>query len=230
MSIPKIIHYCWFGGNTKSKKIEKCIESWKEKLPDYEIIEWNEERININNYKFAKRAMKYKQYAFVADYIRTYVLYTYGGIYLDTDQEILKNIDHILENNAFIGMEDDDHLSCEIIGVNKNAQWLKNILDRYDKIKFNPYDLDSMLIPKIYTDEIINQGLKFSNDKVYYNDTITIYPSEYFYPIDFKSGEKNITENTIAIHHWDGSWKKNKKISYWFKVKAKIYYSLGINI
>lgn len=110
-TIPKVIHYCWFGKGEKSNLSEKCIQSWKEKLEGYEIIEWNEENFNINCNKYVKEAYERKKYAFVSDYVRLYVLYNYGGIYLDTDVEVLKTFDQFLVNDSFVGFEDKELIS-----------------------------------------------------------------------------------------------------------------------
>ncbi|MBR0278262.1 MAG: hypothetical protein IJQ50_07375 [Clostridia bacterium] len=105
MGIPKKIHYCWFGEEKHSKKIKKCIKSWKKHCPDYEIIEWNEKNFDIHCFKWVEQAYNNKKWAFVSDYVRLFVLYNYVGIYLDTDVEIIKPLDKFLKHNLFSEME-----------------------------------------------------------------------------------------------------------------------------
>src|SRR5699024_8907222 len=127
--IPKIIHYCWFGGNELSKTTKVCINSWKKKLPDYKIIEWNESNFDINSNQYVKEAYQAGRYAFVTDYVRLYVLYHYGGIYMDTDVEVLKSLDSFLKHQAFTGCENEKNSVTGIIGSEKDHEWIKTLLD-----------------------------------------------------------------------------------------------------
>lgn len=136
MSIPKTVHYCWFGGKEKPELTNMCISSWKKHLPDYEIIEWNENNFDINMNNFVKEAYEAKKFAFVSDYVRAYVLYNYGGIYLDTDVEVIKPLDQFLDHNVFTGCESDKYCVTGTIGSTKNHELIKSLLEYYDNKKF----------------------------------------------------------------------------------------------
>ena len=128
-SIPKKIHYCWFGNNDKPKIVMKCIETWKRILPDYEIIEWNENNFDINSNKYVKEAYENKKYAFVSDYVRVYVLYNIGGIYLDTDVEVFKPLDKFLKEDSFWGFEEKNYIATSTIGAKAGNKLIKQFLD-----------------------------------------------------------------------------------------------------
>lgn len=134
--IPKVIHYCWFGKKPLPELALKCIESWKKYCPDYEIKEWNEESFDINMYIYARQAYDAKKWAFVSDVARLYVLYQEGGIYMDTDVELLKSIDCFLENDAFSGFEDKKSVPTGIMGAVKNNNVIKEFLDEYNEAFF----------------------------------------------------------------------------------------------
>lgn len=134
--INKTIHYIWVGKNPKPKEVIECINSWKKFAKDFEIIEWNEDNFDISSNKYMNEAYKMQKWAFVSDYIRLKVLYQYGGVYLDTDMELIKPIDNLLHNRAFAGFEDADHIAAGIVGVEKNHLWIKDILDLYEEKSF----------------------------------------------------------------------------------------------
>jgi len=211
--IAKKIHYVWFGKKPYSKLIEKCINSWKEKLPDYEFILWNEDNSPIERSIYLQRALKKKYYAFAADYVRFYALYNYGGIYLDTDMEVVKNFDPLLENKFFIGYESSNLISAGIIGAKQKCEISKVILEYLDNS--NTYETIPLIITKLFKEyNFINK------------DNIKIFPSEYFYPYNPYDKEReglelmymDITQNTYAIHHWGKSWK----LSYTDRLLRKI--------
>lgn len=207
--IPKIIHYCWFGKGEKNELIKRCIESWKEYLPDYKIIEWNEENFDVESTLYTRQAYQKKKWAFVSDYVRLYALLEYGGIYLDTDVEVIKNLDFLLENEAFIGYEDEKLLQTAVIGSKKDNKWIKIILNIYNNkrfIKLNG-ELDCTPNVKIITD-VLKEKFKLNLLKGYQtlNDGVVVYPKEYFCPKVWKTNEIMITKNTCTIHHYDGSW------------------------
>lgn len=134
--IPKIIHCAWFGGKEKPEVVKKCIKSWKEHMPDYEIKEWNESNFDVNMFEYSKEAYNNKVWGFVADPIRIWALYNYGGIYLDTDVEVYKSFDDLLDNKFFIGFEQPHYFGNATIGAEKGNELLKEILDEYNKKKF----------------------------------------------------------------------------------------------
>lgn len=201
-NIPKIIHYCWFGDNPKSKLIDKCINTWKEKLTEYTIIEWNEKNFDINMNNYVKKAYDEKKWAFVSDYARLYALYNYGGIYMDTDMEVLKSFTDISNSKFFIGCEQENIINAAIIGSNKNNKIIKEIMEYYD-LKMNNY---YRTIPDIVTEIFKKYGFVECNKIIVLNNGATIYPKEYFYPKDLITHRLNLTKNSYCIHHFDASW------------------------
>ena len=211
MSIPKIIHYCWFGGNEKPEIVKKCIESWKKYMPDYEIKEWNESNYDCLKNRYIKEAYNSKKWAFVSDYARFDILYLYGGIYFDTDVELLKSIPHeILANKAFTCTEPTGKVNPGLIfACEKNNFIAKKMIDTYNQDSF----LDDKKNPicktvNAYITEILYRyGYEEKNKLQKVNDLV-IYPSEYFCGFDLDIMEKDITQNTISVHHYSGTWIK----------------------
>ncbi|MFW1972552.1 glycosyltransferase family 32 protein [Acinetobacter bereziniae] len=201
--IPKVIHYCWFGGNEKSALIDACIESWKKHMPEWKIIEWNEKNSPLDH-PFVQKALKDKKYAFVADYVRCYVLYNFGGVYLDTDMEIIKDLTPLLSFDFFSAYEDSDFtkVSCGAIGSIKQHKIMQEMLLYYNE-NYKYYTL----IPQIL-------GMKYREE---FYENSKILSSESFYPYNPFDENKpvkqlmfsHITEETYGIHHWGYSWKFN---------------------
>lgn len=213
MSIPKVIHYAWFGKGEIPKKDLKCIESWKRYCPDYEIKCWNEDNYDVNKNLFIKQAYENKKFAFVSDYARLDILYNYGGIYFDVDVEVIKNIDSLLEHKGFFGLGEAEggyYVSCGLgFGAEKNLELLKDIMSVYENSSFILEDGSMNIKPiPIITNEILykTKGVSFDENKFYNIDDVVIYPTEYFDPKNYDTGKINITENTLTIHHYDGSW------------------------
>lgn len=221
--IPKIIHYCWFGGNPLPSIAEKCIDSWKKHCPDYQIIRWDENNFDIELNQFVKEAYECKKYAFVSDYVRLYVLYNYGGIYMDTDVEILKPIDTFLNNKAFSGFEDDNSIPTGIMACTKYHTFFDKLLSYYYKRKFilddGTYDVTTNV--KIITDLCKKEGFIPNNKKQTVLD-FTLYPKDYFCPKNYETGKIQLTENSYAIHHFNGSWLEKKQ-----KMLIKLYHIFG---
>lgn len=217
--IPKKIHYCWFGGKDLPKLAEQCINSWKKYCPDYEIVRWDENSFDINSNIYVKEAYNAKKYAFVTDYVRLYALYTQGGIYMDTDVEVLKNLDQFLKNKAFSGFETDTTIPTGIMGAESGTKIFKELLDYYKDKHFiqknGSIDMTTNVI--IITDMMSQKGFT-PNNKLQTVADFTLYPKEYFCPIDYQTKKKNITDNTYTIHWFAGSWKSGKD-----KVKYRIY-------
>lgn len=228
--IPKIIHYCWFGNANKSKLIKKCLESWRQYCPDYEIIEWNETNFDINICEYVKIAYFEKKWAFVSDYARHYILNKYGGIYLDTDVELLTSLDPYI-GNAFIALENKDSIASGLImGCEKNNWFCKEILKTYEED-----DFANDLLKKVpltvceRTTKIFSKyGFKHKNELQSVNGFL-IYPTEFFCPIDPITYEKKITENTVSIHHYGGSWCSSEQKEY-LLLRAKYAKILPKNI
>lgn len=240
--IPKIIHYCWFGRNPLPKDVKKYIESWKKYCPDYEIKEWNESNFNINSITFVKEAYESRKWAFVSDYVRLYALYNYGGIYMDTDVEVLKKLDIFLENDAFSGFESNKAIPTGIMACKKNFKLYLEFMKYYNDKHFILQDgsLDMTTNVEIMTKICQTKGLILNNQK----QTIegwTLYPNNYFSPKSHDTGRIIITDNTYTIHHFAGSWisdedKERKKYRDFFtKLNGKILgdkygYDIGKNI
>ena len=225
--IPKIIHYCWFGPKQLGKTDQKCIKSWKKYLPDFELMLWNEKNSPID-VPFVKNALEAKKYAFAADYVRVWALNNYGGIYMDTDMLLLKNISNFC-NEEFIGCETPDYISCGIFSAKKDSKYISEIMKKYNTLTFNIDNLQEISIPKIF-----NQIIKPLPEE----DKPKIYPPEYFYPLpmeatvngDFKY-KKFLKENSVAVHLWNASWlddlneyrRKNRGLrKYWNIIKAHL--------
>lgn len=218
--IPKIIHYCWFGGKPLNKLGKKCLKSWKKYCPDYEIKEWNESNYDITKNTYMHQAYENKKYGFVPDYARLDIIYNYGGIYLDTDVELIKPIDDLLELEAFAGVENNSEYVALGLGFGacKENSTIKALRDHYDKLLFiKDEKLDLTPAPKINTDVLKNMGYVFS-EEVTNSCSMTIFPSEYFCPIDMKTGKLNTTKNTYSIHHYAASWCDKGS-----KIRGKIY-------
>lgn len=208
MSIPKKIHYCWFGGNPLPESALKCIASWKKYCPDYEIIEWNESNFDVNCCNYTKEAYEAQKWAFVSDYARFWILYREGGIYFDTDVEVLKPIDDIINKGAFMGCETLDRCAPGLgLGVNPGLSIFKEIIDFYQTrhfLKLNGEPDTTTVVD--YTTEILMKHGWIPNGKNQTVCGITIYIPEYFCPMDYETGRINITNNTYTIHHYSASW------------------------
>lgn len=207
--IPKVIHYCWFGGNPLPELAKGCIESWKKYCPDYKIVEWNESNFDLSCCDYVKEAFQAKKWAFITDYVRLYALYNYGGIYMDTDVEVVKSLDAFLQQPAFSGFESDTQIPTGIMASEKGNLWTKRQLDYYTNRHFILSDGTLDLTTNVRTITNITAeyypSLKLNNTYQELGD-ITFYPKDYFCPKDALTKEVHMTENTATIHHFNGSW------------------------
>jgi mannosyltransferase OCH1-like enzyme len=204
--IPKKLHYCWLGKNEKPALIKRCIESWKKYLPDFELIEWNEENFDVvNSNEFVKRNYSKKHYANVSDYIRAYAIYTQGGIYLDTDCEIIRNLDDLLCYEAFAGME-RDYIANSLFGAVAGHPWMEKILKYYQGITYEIGGNAEIIGPYVSTLAAKEHGFRKENVHQDLNNGVHIYPSEYFTPMNWGDYKITLTRNTYAIHHFNASW------------------------
>lgn len=219
--IPKIIHYCWFGRNPLPKSAQRCIASWRKYLPDYEIKEWNEDNFNVDMLPYTKDAYEAKKYAFVSDVARFWVLYNYGGLYFDTDVEVIKPMGDIVAKGAFMGWETPNREGIPSVApglcigaIPKNSLFLL-ILETFSSLTFKNEDgsLHPYSMVPMVTDLLINHGLKRDGSLQKVED-ITIYPSEYFCPMDPTTGIVEKTPNTVSIHWYDSSWIDQNTISF----------------
>lgn len=207
--IPKCIHYCWFGGNPMPELMIQCIDSWKKMCHDYEIKRWDESNFDINQNKYIREAYKCKKWAFVTDLVRLMIIYEYGGIYLDVDVELIKPLDELVENfDAFMGFETAECVATGLgFGAAKNNKIIYEMIQDYDNISFilddGSYDLKPC--PQRNTIVLRNHGLKQNNTLQKIGD-VTILPTEYLCPKNYKTGELKITKNTYSIHHYTASW------------------------
>ena len=205
--IEKTIHYCWFGGKSKPKSAIKCINSWKKYCPDYKIVEWNENTFDLNCNAYVKEAYENKKWAFITDYVRLFAIYNFGGIYMDTDVEVLKPLDQFLDCDGFTGFQSMDDMVTGIMAGAKGSKMYKALLDYYtDKHFVNPDgSLDLTTNTETITKMFLEMGFK-PNNQFQEIDGFRLYPNEYFCPKDSVTLEVNITENSYAIHHFAGTW------------------------
>jgi hypothetical protein len=228
--IPKTIHYCWFGGKPLPPLAIKCIESWNKFLPEYEIKEWNESNFDFNKFPFAKEALEHKKFAFISDVCRLHALKEEGGIYLDTDVEVLRSLDVFLEKKAFSGFENDDFVPTGIMGSKKGSTWVTEMLAYYDKRSFvqESGDLDTTSNTFIITHLMKEKGFEMNNTFQEIKDYVTFYPNEYFCPKSYKTGKIELTDNSYCIHHFAKSWILPRKR--WRNIlKMKAMGVFGIN-
>ena len=230
-NIPKIIHYCWFGGSALPELAKKCIASWKHFLPDYEIKEWNENNYDVRKIPYIAQAYDTKKYAFVSDYARFDILYQYGGIYFDTDVEIISSLDKILAHGAFAGVERPGALAAGLgIASPVENPIYKEILESYEKSEFL-YKNGAMNLTTIVdrVSEIFKKYGFTNRDEIQKVCDITIYPAEYFCPIDPKTGMLKITDKTLTIHHYAATWTIPLRKKY-MKLRTKLASKIGIKL
>lgn len=212
--IPKIIHYCWFGRGQKPEQAVKCIESWKKYLPEYELKEWNEDNFDITQNQYVREAYENRKFAFVTDYVRLYALYHDGGVYMDTDVEVIGSYDQFLHHHAFSGFETDGNVPTGMMAAEKGSIWAKELLDQYNDRKFVQEDgsFDMTTNTTVITEYMLGKGLILNNKYQDFPDLCTMYPADYFCPKDHRTGKIRCTKNTVCIHHFAGSWLKH---SFW---------------
>lgn len=208
--IPKKIHYCWFGRGEKPKLAKRCIVSWRKYCPDYEIIEWNEDNFDVNMNGYTKMCYEQKKYAFLSDYVRLLVVYQNGGLYFDTDVELVRNPDFLLNEEAFFGFETEgEKPKKEIIntglafGSVARGFALKTMLEEY--VPLLDGKNETIGCPILNTQAMIKLGLQPGGNKQKLQYA-TVYPKEYFNPYESTTGVLNKTKNTVSIHWYAGSW------------------------
>lgn len=218
--IPKIVHYCWFGEKEKPKDIRNYMETWKEKMSQYQFIEWNENNFDIDTAPiYVKEAYAAKKYAFVSDYVRIKVLYDDGGVYFDTDIEVLKNFDQILEGRQLVlGFESDRMLETAFIACCKQHPMLGEFLESYDKRRFILRDgtYDMSVINEHFSKLAEKWGVDLDKEEyqALNGNQIVVYPREYFAAFDIKNCHIKPTSNSYTVHHMNASWGTLKKKLY----------------
>lgn len=214
--IPKKIHYCWFGKKPLPPDYLRYIDSWRKYMPDYEIKQWDESNFDVNAIDFTREAYAVGKYAYVSDYARLKILYEYGGVYFDTDVEVIKSLDDIIQCGGYMAFEKNTTLldSC-VLNVNLGLGFaveprnpiIREALDFYESRHYIYPDghMEQITIVKIVTDILKKHGLNRSDIPTTI-EGITIYPWDYFCPVEFMSNKLEITENTRTIHHYSASW------------------------
>ncbi|OCT11546.1 glycosyl transferase [Paenibacillus pectinilyticus] len=213
MTIPKIIHYCWFGGRDKPDIVKRCLASWQQHLSDYQFIEWNERNFDICSHAYVREAYASGKFAFVSDYARVHALYHYGGIYLDTDVEVFQSFDNFLHHDTFWGFEQANYIATSTIGARKESKLIQIFLESYDQKSFLRADgsFDSLTNVAVITQLLKDFGLKPDG---HYQDIPglgTFYPQTYFSPYDYINCQTFKTSNTYAMHHFYKSWLPPKE-------------------
>lgn len=229
--LSKKIHYCWFGGKPLNKLGEKCLASWKKYCQDYEIIEWNESNFDIHCCKYVEEAYNAKKWAFVSDYCRFWVLYNFGGIYMDTDVEVIKPLDDLPDN--FVGFENKTTCNSGLIrGALSQDKICELMLESYGKDKFllDNNELNLKTVCERETEILCEHGLVLNGEKQTILGT-TVFPVDFFCPINMKNGKLKTTKNTYSIHHYSASWcdKKSKFRGKVYRFIARVFGSSAAN-
>ena len=208
MSIPKVIHYCWFGKGKMPKLAKKCIKSWKKYCPDYEIICHTEDNFDLTQNRYLNEAYKAGKWAFISDYARLKIIYENGGIYLDTDVELIKPIDDLVRLKGFMGFDEKGIVATGLgFGAEKGNKIVSEFLKDYDDIPFILPDgsFDLTPCPDRNTEALKRLGMDIENKNQTFMD-VTFLPDEYLCPMDYYTGKKTITDKTYSIHHYSASW------------------------
>lgn len=223
--IPKVIHYCWFGGGKLPNEVRKCIKSWKKMCPDYEIKRWDESNFDINCCEFIKTAYEAKAWAYVSDYARLKIIYDNGGIYLDTDVELLKSLDAVRTADFYIGLQQPGEYCNTGLGYGaiKNNKIVQEMLDEYNDLTYKDECKSQFTCPILNTKVIKRHGYKSSDSVVELNE-IRVYPSKYLDPYSMGNMTNLLCKDTISIHHYSSSWYGGK-----VRLKQKIIKIIGID-
>lgn len=228
--IPKTIHYCWFGGNPLPENIQRFIETWKKYCPGYQIKEWNESNFDIHSLPYVEEAYTNKKWAFVSDVARLNALVSEGGIYMDTDVEVLRNLDNLLTDNAFLGFEGSQYIATNMMGCEANHPFFKHFLDSYSSRRFVKEDgsLDQTTNVEEITKLLQTKyNLQMNGEEQMVSD-IHIYPTDRFSPYDYITGRLTKTPNTYTIHWFDKSWIKQSALR--TKIAQLYHRILGIKM
>jgi hypothetical protein len=219
--IPKKIHYCWLSEDQFPTLISNCISSWKKYLPDYEFVLWDTNKFNLDNSNWVKQAFNTKKYAFAADYIRLYAVYKFGGIYLDSDVEVLKSFNDLLNLPYFVGSEGRGEIEAGVFGAEKNCEWLGDCLKYYENRNFikNDGSLDTLTLPLVMMSEISKtRNITETNKKEIFDlhenilkRDLYMLPQDFFCAKNMGTGEIEKTDNTYCIHHFAMSWVSPNK-------------------
>ena len=221
--IPKVIHYCWFGHSKLPSDTKRYIETWKKYCPDYEIKEWNESNFDIDCCKFVRQAYDNKAWAFVSDYARLKIVYDNGGIYLDTDVELLKNLDFLLDNSFFACVSQIECLCATGLGYGAEAgnPVVRKMMEVYESMEFDLKKKEQIACPYINDSVIKSFGYKLCDEMIKVNG-MTILPPRYMDPLSPGDSKNLLCEDTISIHHYSASWTSTPN-----RLKRKIFDAVG---
>lgn len=202
--IPKKIHYCWFGHGEKPALAQKCIESWKKYCPDYEIIEWNEDNFDMDYNEYVRYCYENKKWAFLSDFVRLVVIYEQGGIYFDTDVEVIRSFDELIKESAFFGFENNEHVATGLgFGAISGHPTVLQMIKEYDF--FSPAEPEVKSCPGLNTQALVKMGL-IPNGQLQKVAGSIILPKDYLNPYDDPTGRLQKTKNTYSIHWYAKSW------------------------
>ncbi|AHV95775.1 glycosyltransferase family 32 protein [Paenibacillus sabinae] len=206
--IPKVVHYCWFGRGEKPGKLRKCIRSWHKHLPEYKFVEWNEDNFDVTVNRYVREAYERRKYAFVSDYARLQALYDHGGVYLDTDVEVIRPLDRFLELGAFSGFEDGHFLQSGTMGAVAGHPWIKELLDYYETRSFLLPDgsPDTTTNTAVISGICTRHGLELNGQYQVTANGVSFFPRTYFSPYDYINGGSYLTGDSYTIHHFAQSW------------------------
>jgi len=205
--IPKTIHYCWFGKKPLPGDVKRCIRTWRRYCPDYSITQWNEDNFHVDEHPFTRAAYREKAWAFVSDYARLKILYDNGGIYFDTDVELLKNIDELLEHECYLGLQQNG-FRCNTglgFGCEKHNKVIKAMLDMYDNTPFDINNIIPISCTYIGTKALETLGFEYRDHMQVIHGAV-IYPSRYFDPVAPGNSKNLLSDETISIHHYTATW------------------------
>lgn len=225
--IPKKIHYCWFGRGEKPKLAQKCIASWRKYMPDYEIIEWNEDNFDVNYNAYTKMCYEEKKYAFLTDYLRLLIVEEHGGIYFDTDVEAVRSFDDLLAYPAFFGFENNEHVNTgEGFGAEAHHAVVRQMLEEYEPLLDGKHGVIGC--PKLNTDALLKFGLRLDGKKQELKNQTVVFPAEFFNPMSSTTGVITITNQTFSIHRYSMSWlPKHKQIR--SKITKQLHRFFGVD-
>lgn len=215
--IPKIIHLCWFGHGEYDEKMKHCLKTWEEFAPDYKVMKWDEDTFDLDSCTYVRQAYDKKRWAFVTDYVRFKVLQQYGGIYMDTDMELVKPLDDLLDNETVLSFKQQAlgmkqfGLTSGIIMTKANNTLFNPLIEQFEARSYinESGEEDVTPIAKFLTDLLRDRGIRQDNT-LQSIDGVTVYPNEYLCPtidLDNNTGDVEVTENTYAIHHFTGTWR-----------------------